>query len=791
MPLLFLGGLLAVGGFVLLMSGGSLYYLLAGSAIVFAGALIWTGRRLGLHVYAVVLLASALWALVEVGRDWWQLLPRLDLWFALGVFLLVLLPRMGSRLHRGPGHGGKAIAASLSVTLIIGLISLTNQPTEIDGFLATGLRPILDKTEAPILRTSIEDWPSYGGTSYGANYSPLDQITPQNAGQLELAWQYHTGDLFQENDSEEYTNELTPLKIGNTLYLCTPHSIAIALDATTGQEKWRFDPQIKRQADGFKSWPHMTCRGVAYYDANLYISSGMDSAQVRAVSSSACPRRIFLPTAGSELIALNADTGKPCEEFANHGHLDLFTSDLDGGQTTRPNYYPTSPPIVTAQLVIVGSHVTDNASTQEPSGVVRAYNVHTGQLVWNWDSGNPEHTQPLAPGQHYVHNSPNVWGLFSADEGRGMVYLPMGGQTPDQWGGGRSQGAEKYSAGIVALDLNSGHVRWNFQFTHHDLWDRDQGAIPSLTDVKTADGIKPALIASTKEGSVYILDRTNGQPIVPVHELPVPQHPIPGDWNAATQPISEANFELPPVKESDMWGVSPFDQLYCRIRFQKLIYQGRYTPPYLDQDVLVSPGNGGVIDWGGVAVDAQRQVLLTNLTSVAFVYKLISAAQAAKMERGTSEGNGVQMNQGAPYAVEISAFLTPWGLPCQAPPWGWVAAMDLSSGHIVWKHKNGTTRDSAPMGIPLPLGVPGQGGMLTTKGGVAFVGATIDNYLRGFDVRNGKELLKMRLPAGGQASPMSYQGKDGRQYVVIMAGGHKSLATKLGDSLMAYALPKQ
>ena len=790
-PLLFLGGLLAVGGFVLLMSGGSMYYLFAGSSIVLAGAFIWTGRRLGLHIYAAVLLISALWACAEVGRDWWQLLPRLDLWFALGAFLLILLPRLHPRLHRGPAHGGKAIVAALCVTMAVGLISLPNEPTDIAGVLPTGLGSLGTKAEIPPLKTSSDDWPSFSGTSFSSNYSPLDQITPDNAGQLQLAWEYHTKDLRTEHDSEEYTNELTPLKVGNTLYLCTPHSWAIALDATTGQEKWRFDPKIKPEADGFKSWPHMTCRGVAYYDANLYIASGMDTASARAVSASSCPRRIYLPTAGSELIALNADTGKPCDEFAQHGRLDLFTEDLDGGQTTRPNYYSTSPPIVTANLVIVGSHVTDNASTREPSGVVRAFDIHTGRLVWNWDSANPDQTDPLPPGQHYVHNSPNVWGLFSADEGRGMVYLPMGGQTPDQWGGERTKGAEKYSAGIVALDLATGHVRWNFQFTHHDLWDRDQGAAPALVDVKTSDGIKPALIASTKEGSIYILDRTNGQPLVPVHELPVPQHPAPGDWNSPTQPISDANFELPQLKEKDMWGVSPFDQLYCRIRFQKMIYQGRYTPPYLDKEVLVSPGNGGVIDWGGVAVDVQRQTLFTNLTAVAFVYKLISAHDAAKMQRGASEGNGVQLNHGAPFAVEISPFLTPWGLPCQAPPWGWVAAMDISNGHIFWKHKNGTTRDTAPFGIPLPLGVPGQGGTVTTKGGVAFVGATIDNYLRGFDIRDGKEVIRLRLPAGGQATPMSYQGKDGRQYIVIMAGGHKSLGTQLGDSLMAYALPKR
>lgn len=780
-----LGLLIGIGGFILLRSGGTAYYLIGGVCLLLIGALLLRHHRLAVLLVSLCLFSTSAWAVYEVGMDWWQLLPRLDLWIALGLAVFVIARQQPKHTQYQLSIWSLSLSLAVSVTVLV--TSLAASPTQINGTVSRQPTELVKQQHA-LPNTSPGDWVNYGGTAFAQHYSPLTDITPSNVHQLQVAWHFHTGDLPGTDDPLEITNQVTPLKIENTLFLCTPHSIVIALNATTGQQVWRYDPHIRSATGSFKQWAHMTCRGVSYYDAKAYAAAFPLAQGPRKALASDCPRRLFLPTADARLIALNADNGQVCQGFGKQGTINLLTENLDG-RNLPGGYYPTSPPAITHDLVVTGSHVSDNDSTFEASGVVRAFDVNDGHLVWNWDSGNPELTNPLPPGQRYSHNSANVWSVISVDEALGLLYLPMGNQTPDQWGGDRSAGAEKYSVGIVALDTQTGRVRWNYQFVHHDLWDHDVSAQPTLIDLQTPQGVRPALIASSKQGSIYILDRRNGTPLFPIHERPVAQGALPGDHTAPTQPVSAINFEPPRLTEAAMWGVSPIDQLYCRIRFRQMRYDGQYTPPSL-QETLVYPGNAGVFDWGGVAVDPVHQILVTNPNAFAFTYQMVPATEAAKAERGASEGQGIQKNTGAPYAVKIASFLTPWGFPCQAPPWGWIAAVDLLTGKIVWQHKNGTTRDVAPLGIPLPLGLMGQGGPLITAGGVAFLGATVDNYLRGYAVSNGQELFRARLPAGGQATPMSYQGNDGRQYIVIMAGGHGSLGTKLGDSLIAYALPK-
>ncbi|CAH2925704.1 MAG: Glucose dehydrogenase, PQQ-dependent (EC [uncultured Paraburkholderia sp.] len=447
-----------------------------------------------------------------------------------------------------------------------------------------------------------------------------------------------------------------------------------------------------------------------------------------AAASAECPRRIFLPTADARLIALNADTGQPCMHFGNNGQIDLRTNI---GPFTPGGYYSTSPPAVTRDLVIISGHVTDNESINEPSGVTRAFDVHDGHLVWNWDAGNPDATQPIGPSQIYVRNSPNMWSVFSVDEKLGMVYLPLGNQTPDQWGGLRTPASEKVAAGIAALDLATGKMRWNYQFTHHDLWDMDMdmdmGGQPSLIDLQTASGVQPALIASTKQGSIYVLNRETGRPIVPITEEPVPQGAASGNHTSPTQPFSALNFKPPKVRERDMWGTNPFDQLWCRVKFKSLRYDGMFTPPS-EQGSLVFPRNFGVFDWGGVAVDPVRQILIANPSYMAFTSKLIPRSQipSDNGDKKGSETSGIKLARGTPYGFELNAFLSPLGIPCRAPPWGYVAGVDLRTNRIAWEHKNGTIRDSAPLPIPMPLGVPSLGGMITTAGGVAFLSGTLD-----------------------------------------------------------------
>ncbi len=784
--LLLMGRALLAGGIKLSMLGGSLYYVLAGIGLTLTGLLLLAGKRAALGLYALVLFASTLWSLWEIGLDWWQLVPRLSLWFALGVVLL--LPWFRRPLLRdGPAPLGTA-ALSVAVVLAGGAAigSQFTNPGEISGDLG---RDTADMTStAPAIPDG--EWQAYGRTEFGDRYSPLKQITPANIGKLQEAWRIRTGDMPTDKDPVEITNQNTPLKVNGKLYACTAHSKVLALDPDTGKEIWRFDPQIQGpNGDDFRGWAHMTCRGVSYYDeANFKNADAISqpatlSPAGQAIATS-CPRRLFLPTADARLIAINADTGKVCEDFGTKGAVDLKAGI---GPFTPGGYYSTSPAAITRNLVIIGGHVTDNESTNEPSGVIRAFDVHDGHLVWNWDSGNPDETTPLPEGKTYTRNSPNMWSLASVDEKLGMVYLPLGNQMPDQWGGNRTAGAEKFSAGTVALDIDTGKLRWNYQFTHHDLWDMDVGSQPTLLDMKTANGVKPALIQPTKQGSLYVLDRRDGTPIVPIREVPAPTGAVEGDHTAPTQARSDLNLLPPPLDEKAMWGATPFDQMLCRIQFKELRYEGQYTPPSV-QGSLIYPGNVGVFNWGSVSLDPVRQLLFTSPNYMAFVSKLVPRAEVAAGSKRESETSGVQPNTGAPYAVIMHPFMSPLGVPCQAPAWGYVAGIDLTTNNVVWKHKNGTSRDSSPIPIGLPMGVPSMGGSMVTGGGVGFLSGTLDQYIRAYDVKNGKELWKSRLPAGGQATPMSYTGKDGKQYVLVVVGGHGSLGTKMGDYIIAYKL---
>jgi len=457
---------------------------------------------------------------------------------------------------------------------------------------------------------------------------------------------------------------------------------------------------------------------------------------------------------------------------------------------TLGSYYSTSPPVVTKELVIVGGAVNDNVSTHEASGVIRAFNIRTGALVWNWDSRNPNETAPIASGATYSENSPNSWSVSSYDPKLGLIFIPMGNQSPDQFGGNRDSNVEKYSSSVVALNAATGAVAWVFQSTHHDLWDMDVPAQPSLVDLTINGEQVPALLEVTKQGELFVLDRRTSRPVLPVTEVAVPQGAAEGDATALTQPISALSFDPPPLTESAMWGLTPFDQLACRIKFRSLKYQGRYTPPSL-QGSIIYPGNLGVFNWGGVAVDPARQIAFAMPVRMAFVSTLkLRNDDKSRIVTKQSEPP-FNENFGSRYAVKMVPFLSPLGKPCQAPPWGFVAGADLTTGRIVYQRVNGTVRDLSRIPMPLKLGVPGIGGPIVTRGGLAFLSGTLDYFLRAYDVTTGNQLWESRLPAGGQATPMTYwSNASGRQFVVVVAGGHGTLGTKPGDAIIAYALPK-
>lgn len=778
--LLLIGALLGVGGAWLTSLGGSIYYLFAGLALIASAVCVWKQRQTVAHfLYALFLLITLAWAVSESGIDWWPLATRMGLPLLLAIPLLITFKQANRT-----STISLFVVWLLSGTLTLG--SILNTTHDIQGDLST----TIVNADPDMGNINDDAWTSYGRSNYGQRYSPLEQITPENVANLTPAWQIQTGDKKRPNDVGETTYQATPLKIGNTLYLCTPHNWLIALDADTGAKKWIFDAKVPAESQR----QHQTCRGVSYLPAQTpsqSLSTSLTKAEpnlsTQDLASVQCDAQLFLPTSDARLIAIDPKTGARCSNFAKDGVLDLMQNmpfKQDG------YYYSTSPPVVTNGVVVVAGAVNDNYDINSPSGVIRAFDSKTGKLVWNWDSANPEDTSPLAEGETYSVSSPNSWSVASADEKLGLIYFPMGNRTPDQLGMYRNEYEEKYSSSVVALDAKTGKARWVQQFVHHDLWDMDTPAQPSLIDLKTKDGVQPGLVVPTKQGDVYVLNRETGEPIQPITEVPAPQGAIKGDFAAKTQPVSALSFNPPALKETDMWGATLLDQMICRIQFKSLRYEGRYTPPS-EQGTLVYPGNFGVFNWGSIAVDPKRQIMFGMPLNLAFISTIQDKKTPGFSDAESNKGeHGVNANHGAPYAVELKPFLSPIGVPCQQPPWGYVAGANLVTGKTAWQHKNGTIYDMTPLPLPIEMGVPGIGGPMITGGGVAFLGATVDNYIRGYDVTTGDELWKARLPAGGQATPMTYLNSQGEQMVVIVAGGHGSIGTKPGDYVMAYKLEK-
>lgn len=808
------GVYLVAGGIWLTSLGGSPYYIVAG--IVFLAVAFLTQRQSGwtLVLFALLLAGTLVWSVFEAGSDFWALAPRLDVLVMFGIWLLLpfVYRQFGaSAAARRPGAVLLALGVIASGLVLV--YAAFNDPQQINGTLAssasaaspavagatnagdtgnTAANPARSATGAATVAsdasnpaTNPADWPAYGRTQDGTRYSPLTQITADNVKNLQPAWTFRTGDHKRAGDPVEITDEVTPIKIGSLLYLCSPHQILYALDATTGTEKWRFDPGLKTDP----SFQHVTCRGVSYHANEA--ARAATTAQAQAALP-ACARRVLLPVNDGHLYALDATTGQRCAGFGTNGDLNL--QQLQPVKTSG-EYEPTSPPIVTDKVIVVAGSVTDNYSTREPSGVIRGFDVDTGKLLWAFDPGAAA-PNAIPDDQHsFTQNSPNSWAPAAYDAKLDLVYLPMGVTTPDIWGGYRTPLQERYASGLLALHASTGKLAWFYQTVHHDLWDMDLPAQPSLADLADAHGnVVPAIYAPAKTGNIFVLDRRTGEPLVPAPEEPVPQGAAAGDRLSPTQPFSQLTLRpTEPLTGKDMWGATMFDQLVCRVMFHRLRYQGPFTPPS-EQGTLVFPGNLGMFEWGGLAVDGKRHLAIANPIALPFVSKLIPRGPRNPLEppaEGASSAGaeiGVQPQYGVPFGVTLNPFLSPLGLPCKQPAWGYVAAIDLTTNQVIWKKRIGTVRDSAPVPLPFRMGMPMLGGPITTAGHVFFVAATADNYLRAFSTDSGNELWRARLPAGGQATPMTYE-ENGKQYVVIAAGGHGSFGTKPGDYVIAYALP--
>ncbi len=806
--LIVIGLLMAGLGLWLATLGGSWYYLLAGLASVASGvAAVYYRARLAVVMMAGVVAGTWVWSMWEIHAKGWMHSWGFDLAGRTGVLTgLLALMTLGLFLQRR--RQGRArdpvLAAAVGIVLLVPLTLMfsgnasdnaerfaearpENQRLTIQG----GTRPPR-RDPASLGRAAMpggpEEWSAYGASNLGQRYSTANQINPSNVGQLEQVWEFNTRDG-QPTERVPYAFENTPLKIDDLLYVCTPSAQVFALDAGTGETSWHFDPQVPPEAmeHSFSA----TCRSVAYHE------QPMDQGQT-------CARRIMVGTLDSRLIALDARTGEPCPDFGQQGVLNVGEGMGNQALGLSAN---NSGPTVVGDRVILGQHVSDNQRRDAPSGVVRAFDVFTGEFLWAWDARRTDRPQePLEEGEVWPRGTPNVWSVISADEELGLVFLATGNAANDHWGGDRTPEDERFTSALVAVDAATGETRWHFSTVNHDLWDYDLGAQPTIVDMIIGGTARRVVLQATKTGFLYAFDAATGEPLTPIEEREVPQGAAPGDWVAETQPVSRfyPNFGARPgpepetISERHIFGLTPIDALACRIHFHHIRYEGIFTPPTAQgQGMLMVPGALGGINWGGISVNPDEQIAIINNSRLANRIQLIPRDEVEDPPAGegvSAADQSVLPQAQAPYGVIRPAWLSFIGVPCLGPPWGYLSAVDLRTGKMLWNQPLGTGFDTGPLGLPtfikIRIGTPNMGGSINTAGGLTFIAATQDHFLRAFHTRTGELLWEGRLPAAAQATPMTYM-HEGRQYVVIAAGGHAQMATAMGDTLRVFALPDQ
>lgn len=625
-------------------------------------------------------------------------------------------------------------------------------------------------------------WEYYGGDAGGTRYSAAREITRQNVSALAVAWKYSTGEL-KRRDAKLLANsstESTPVLVEGRLLMCTPFNRLIALDPRNGRELWTFDAGV----DVSHKLPYQyNCRGVTPWR------------DPSASAGSLCARRVFMGTNDMRLFALDILTGRRCPDFGKGGVVEI--------PQNRPSKFRgevkiTSAPAVVADVVAVGSFIMDNLRTDAPLGSVHAFDARSGAPRWRFDPIPQDRSDPAyatwQKDSALRSGAGNVWSTMVVDERRGLIFAPVGSASPDFWGGER-KGDNRYTSSTVALDARTGKVTWHFQSVHHDIFDYDAASPPMVIDIRRGGKVIPAVVQNTKQGFSFVLNRETGVPVFGVQERPVPRKAMPGEWTAPTQPFPVSPPPLVPIARvtpDDAWGFTPLDRAACRKKIAALHSEGVFTPASTAPGSLFLPGSAGGMNWGGPAYEPAKQLMIVNVSNVPQVVILVPRAKIPGIEGITLDpGKDVAAQIGTPYGARREWLVSPLGAPCTKPPWGELIAVEMSEGKVRWRVPLGSIEDYLPIPVPVDtdLGTPNIGGPIVTAGGVIFIAATMDRYLRAFDVDTGRVLWKQKLAAGTQTTPMTYS-VDGRQFVVLVTGQHMWFGSPAGDEVVAFALPR-
>ena len=766
---------IAIPGLQLIVLGGSWYYLIAGALTAYAGVKIYQGYSSGITIYLAVCALTIIWGLYEVAgmEQWfWPLIPR---WFAFGfaLFFILLAAPLFPDLKEQPDtlRLAKYVMIAVLVCMVLTIYGMFLP----HGVVRNAFKSNPDLKHMNATKEMGKEWRDYGSTGLGNRFQAADQINRESVKKLKVAWVYRTGKKGFETNADQNT----PVFANNTVYACTYDNQVHAIDGETGKRKWMFDP--KASAPFF-----MRCRGLAYYKAPSPDADGK------------CANRIILSTIDTRLIALDADTGVPCKYFGTNGTVDMKRGI---GDFKKGMYGFTSAAAVVMDTIILGGFLNDNISTYEPSGVIRAMDAVTGELRWAFDVGRPGQKGWPKDGETFTKGTPNMWTHAAFDKELGLVYLPLGSATPDVYGGKRRPFDDKYGASVVALDIKTGDERWRFQTVHRDLWDFDLPSQPSLYDVvRQATGqVVKVIVIPTKRQDIFMLDRETGEPVAEVVEKKVetkseiPEHK---GWLSPTQPYSVG---MPKVggntlTGAHMWGATPIDQLSCRIRFKKVRYAGNEFVPPSTEPAFQQQGPQGGFNWGAGSIDENSGIYIINDLRLPITFKLVPRRQTPDYPKLDSGHAPYAPQFGTPYGLKREPLVSWLGLLCHQPPWGTISGIDLNSQKLVWSRPIGTLADLDFLGInsglQIPIGMPSLGGSVITGGGVAFIGTAMDRYFRALDTRTGETLWKDRMPVGATATPISYVANNGKQYVVISAGGSTYAVPKArGDYVIAYALP--